>query len=290
MRKALNNIISIVTPSFNQGNFLEQTIKSVISQEGDFYIDYIIADGGSTDHSIEIIKKYDALIKSNTFVCRCRGVELSWWSQKDSGQSAALNKGFRQAKGDIFAWINSDDYYDDFSVFQTIKEAFAAHRDVDLVCGSGRIIDVHNREKSIHKVMYVDGNTLLKRGCDIFQPSAFFTRKIFYEAGAIDEQLHYAMDFDLWIRMTQKAKGLIIDTLLSNFREWEHSKSLTSDKEFIKEEKYISKKYGGNMISFRFIRKMRQNVTFFDWLKKTYPSFYTKGRSIFYSLVDHFQY
>lgn len=114
----MNNVISIVTPSFNQGRFLEQTINSVITQEGDFYIDYIVADGGSTDNSVAIIKKYDDLIKSKEFICQCRGIEFSWWSQKDNGQPEALNNAFGRAKGDILAWINSDDYYNDAEVFK----------------------------------------------------------------------------------------------------------------------------------------------------------------------------
>ncbi|MFA5321338.1 MAG: glycosyltransferase family 2 protein [Smithella sp.] len=290
MKRDLNNIISIVTPSLNQGRFLEQTIQSVISQAGDFYIDYIIADGGSTDDSAEIIKKYDALIKNGKFVCQCRGVELRWWSQKDNGQSAALNNAFCKAKGDILAWINSDDYYDDTCVFQTIRDNFLAHGGVDLICGSGRVINEHGREKLICKTVEVNEDLLLKRGCNVFQPSAFFSRKIYFDVGGINEDLYYAMDFDLWIRISQKSKSLSIDKVLSNFREWGNAKSVTSTKDFIREEKYIAKKYGGNIISFKTIRKLRRKIIIFDWLQKNLPSSYEKGKKCFYGVVDLFHY
>jgi glycosyltransferase involved in cell wall biosynthesis len=282
MRKKFNNIISIVTPSFNQGRFLEQTINSVITQEGDFYIDYIVADGGSTDNSVAILRKYDDWIKSKEFTFHCRGIEFSWWSQKDNGQSEALNHAFGRAKGDIFAWINSDDYYNHSGVFQTVMDIFLTHSDVDLIHGSGR-------EKCICNVVEINSDILLKRGCVIFQPSTFFTKKIFYDAGAINENLHYAFDLDLWIRIVQKAKCLKVDDVLSNFREWENSKSITSIKDFIREEKLIARKYGGNVINIRSIHKLRQ-WAIFDWFKKYFPFFYKTGSRYFYYLIDHFKY
>ena len=109
----MNNIITIVTPSLNQGQFLEQTILSVISQKGDFYIDYIIADGGSTDNSVEIIKKYDSLLREKKFKIQCKGIKYRWWSKKDKGQAHALNMAFKTGQGDVVTWINSDDYFEE---------------------------------------------------------------------------------------------------------------------------------------------------------------------------------
>ncbi len=229
------------------------------------------------------------MIKSKKFVCRCRGLGFSWWSQKDNGQSEALNNAFGRAKGDIMAWINSDDYYNDVKVFQIVRDNFLAHSDFDLICGSGKIIDGSGREKNICKAVDVDGGILLKRGCVIFQPSTFFTKKIFYDAGAINEDLHYAFDLDLWIRILQRTKCLKVDDVLSSFREWENSKSFTSTEYFILEEKFIAKKYGGNVINIRSIQKLRQ-LAIFDWLKKYFPFFYNTGRKYFYLLIDHFKY
>src|SRR5450631_2739137 len=103
--------ISIVTPSFNQGEFLAATIESVISQAGDFIIDYLIVDGGSLDNSIDIIRGYDALIRTDMFPVNCCGLTYRWLSEQDRGQADALAKGFRMAEGEIFAWLNSDDTY-----------------------------------------------------------------------------------------------------------------------------------------------------------------------------------
>src|SRR4030065_468365 len=102
-------LVSIVTPSYNQGKFIAETIESVLSQEGDFYIDYIIMDGGSADNSLEIINKYDQLLKKGRWSVKSRGIKYSFTSKKDKGQSDALKIGFSQAAGEILCWINSDD-------------------------------------------------------------------------------------------------------------------------------------------------------------------------------------
>ena len=90
---------SIVTPSYNQGKYIEETIKSVISQEGDFSIDYVIADGGSTDNSVEIIKKYSKLLNDGRYPIKCNDIKFRWWSKKDRGQSDAINQGFNSTDG-----------------------------------------------------------------------------------------------------------------------------------------------------------------------------------------------
>src|SRR5574340_1418719 len=104
-------VITVVTPSFNQGRFIDETIRSVISQEGDFYLEYLIMDGGSTDETVDIIKKYDRLIKEGKWPVKCRGIEYRWVSEKDNGQADAVNKGFKIARGEILGWLNSDDTY-----------------------------------------------------------------------------------------------------------------------------------------------------------------------------------
>ena len=135
---------SIVTPSYNQAQFLERTILSVISQKGDFAIEYIIMDGGSTDGSIEIIKKYASQILDKTYPIRCKAVTLFRKSEKDKGQSDAINKGLRMATGDVVAWLNSDDTYRP-GAFQHVAHAFAQGH-VQWCFGQCRIINTHDHE------------------------------------------------------------------------------------------------------------------------------------------------
>src|SRR6266702_635663 len=104
-------VISIVTPSYNQGAFLAETIESVIGQEGDFAIDYTIVDGGSSDDSVDIIRDYEARLHNGKWPVACRGVTLRWTGERDKGQTDALMKGFRMSQGEILAWLNSDDTY-----------------------------------------------------------------------------------------------------------------------------------------------------------------------------------
>src|SRR3990170_2770087 len=126
--------ITIVTPSYNQGRFIEETIKSVLSQEGGFYIEYLIMDGGSTDNSVEVIKKYDRLLKEGRWPVKCLGITYSWASEKDKGQSDAINKGFRQARGDYIAWLNSDDTYEPGAIGKAV-DYLQAHPEYMMVYG-----------------------------------------------------------------------------------------------------------------------------------------------------------
>ena len=104
-------VITVVTPSFNQGEFLAETMESVLSQAGNFIIDYIIVDGGSTDNSVAILKHYDELLQNGEWPTACQKISYRWLSENDKGQTDALKKGFVMAKGEILAWLNSDDTY-----------------------------------------------------------------------------------------------------------------------------------------------------------------------------------
>ena len=133
-------IISIVTPSYNQGEYLEETIRSVISQEGDFYIDYLIMDGCSTDNSVDIIGNYADLVKEGNWEAKCLGIDLTWVSEKDAGQTDAINKGFKMAQGEVVSWINSDDMYFPGS-FSVVLNHFSHNPSDDFVFGDGDVID-----------------------------------------------------------------------------------------------------------------------------------------------------
>jgi glycosyltransferase involved in cell wall biosynthesis len=257
-------VFTIVTPSYNQGQFIEQTIRSVLDQEGDFFIDYIIADGGSTDHSVEIIKKYDELLKKDLYLVKCKGITYRWWSHTDKGQAAALNQGFKLANGEIFAWINSDDFYTE-GAFQKVAGAFQKEPTAAIVYGNGYTFfdsDGITIPVVTPKITY---RRLLFRGCEIFQPSTFFTKKSFTEVGGIDETLSFAFDYDLWLKMLKRGKAFHSDAYLSSFRLWQQSKTATSSKKFIREEKIVLKRHTKFVGPYHFFMFKRA-------LKKLFPS------------------
>lgn len=187
--------ISIVTPNYNYGRFLEETIRSVLLQ-GYPNLEYIIIDGGSNDNSVEIIKKYEGW--------------LSFWvSEKDRGQGHAINKGFMRAQGELFAWLNSDDTYEKDALFKVAKE-FMVHPEADIISGrcrlwSGKPDDVIMEAsplRSYEDFLQVNSSWLNGERC-ILQPEAFFRRRAYELTGGIPENYPYAFDVALWIRMAR---------------------------------------------------------------------------------------
>jgi len=177
--------ISIITPSYNQRPFLEETIQSVLNQ-GYPNLEYIVIDGGSTDNSVEIIKKYKD--------------QLAYWvSEPDKGQSDAINKGFRVATGEILAWLNSDDLYLP-GTLQTVAEYFSSHPDVDCVYGDIYMIDEHGRRLFLRKSIPFDCRAHLFGGCLVPQPASFFRKTVIDRVGYLDTSLHYNMDTEFFVR------------------------------------------------------------------------------------------
>jgi glycosyltransferase involved in cell wall biosynthesis len=200
--------ISIVTPSFNQGRYLERTIKSVLGQEGDFELEYLVMDAGSTDVSLDILRRY--------------GDRLKWISEPDGGQSDAINKGFRMASGDILAWLNSDDTYE-AGALGCVASAYR-QAPFEWCFGDCRIIDEEDREirKSITRYKVSQsrryGYSRLLRRDFISQPSTFFTAKAYKATGEISRDLMYSMDYDYWLRLGRCMPPLYINRFLANFR------------------------------------------------------------------------
>jgi glycosyltransferase involved in cell wall biosynthesis len=218
--------ISVVTPSYNQGRFLSETIESVIGQAGDFQIDYIIVDGASTDNSVEIIQRYERLLNNGEWPVKCQGIRYRWLSEEDAGQANAIMKGFKMAEGEIFAWLNSDDTYLP-EAMQTSINAFHETPDTGLIYGDsyyrtteGAII---SRDRSDHF-------NLNKLACFniVCQPSAFFRRDVFEAVGGLDEKLYFVMDFDLWIRIGKLFPCRYFPRFLSVYRLHETSKTINS--------------------------------------------------------------
>ena len=219
--------ISVITPSFNQGTFLAETIESVISQEGDFTIDYLIVDGSSSDNSLDIIKRYDALLKRGEWPIKCRGITFRWRSEKDKGQTDALMKGFRLATGDIFAWLNSDDTYL-AGALRTAAIFFREHPDVGLMYGDAHYCDQTGAVIGRYITDNFDLNRLASTNI-ISQPSAFFRRGAFEEVGGLDESLEFVMDYDFWIRIGRCFPCHHVPHLLATYRLHDSSKTISSE-------------------------------------------------------------
>ena len=178
--------ISIITPSYNQAAYLEQTIQSVINQNYPL-IEYIIIDGGSSDGSVEIIKKYSEHI-------------AHWISERDSGQSYAINKGLRMATGEIVCWLNSDDLMEP-NALDRVSRFFRENVNAQFLYGDG-IIFYENKEKLIQNCRPGKVDKFLLSYCDpIQQPSTFWRRKIHNEIGFINESLQFVMDWDFFMRV-----------------------------------------------------------------------------------------
>lgn len=182
-------LVSIVTPSYNQSAFLEETILSVLEQEN-VDIEYIIIDGGSTDGSLDIIEKYAG--------------RLAWWvSERDTGQAEAINKGLRRATGGYIAWLNSDDLYLPGAVAQAAA-ALGANPEVGFVFGDAVTIDTQGRK--LNDLNFGDwGLEELMAFRIICQPAVFMRRSILEQAGYLDTTYHYMLDHHLWLRLARVA-------------------------------------------------------------------------------------
>lgn len=220
-------VITVVTPSFNQGEFLAKTIESVISQAGDFSIDYIVIDGGSTDDSVNIIRRHDILLKRGEWPVKCQGITFRWQSEKDKGQTDALMKGFRQATGEILAWLNSDDTYLP-GALQTAAVYFKEYPDTGLLYGGAYYCDPTGTIIGKYQTEEFDLNALASFNF-ICQPSTFFRKNVFDAVGGLDESLHFAMDYDLWIRIGQRFPCRYLPGFLSMYRLHEASKTIRDE-------------------------------------------------------------
>ena len=208
----MTSTFTIVTPSYNQGRFIRQTIDSVLLQ-GYPDLDYWVIDGGSTDDTVKILKGY--------------GKRVNWLSEKDNGQADAINKGFARAKGEILAWLNSDDYYEP-GTLKKVATYFDSHPEVDFLFGDMNFVD----EKGSHpqQCNYLSDYSFarLLKYCYICQPSVFFRRSVLKKVGYLDTHYTYAFDYDYWLRigefMPDRMKRVSLGTL-SNLRTYKTRKT-----------------------------------------------------------------
>lgn len=204
--------VTIVTPSFNQGKYLEATILSVLNQDYP-NIEYIVIDGGSTDGSVDVIKRYQD--------------RLAYWiSEPDRGQSHAINKGFERASGQIFNWLNSDDLLMPSAV-KIAVHYLIEKPDVGMVYGDRTIIDGKGNFLRLLELPSFNPKTLLYN-LKIPQETAFIRRRCWFEVGGVDEKLTYCMDYDLWIKLNKVTRVYHIPFVLGVYRTHSAAKSTTS--------------------------------------------------------------
>ncbi|MFO7606151.1 MAG: glycosyltransferase [Desulfurivibrionaceae bacterium] len=201
--------ISIITPSYNQVGFLEKAILSVWNQKGDFDLEHIVADGGSTDGSLEILRKYDDLYRKGQFKHSCRSFSFSWWHGRDNGQSDAINTGFAASKGEILGWLNSDDIYLSPGSLAALQQPFLDDR-ADIAVGNGYHIGEHdNILKKPCLINLLTDQDLQQRLNSlicydfILQPATLFRREVWLRC-PLDESCHFTMDWVFWIEANRK--------------------------------------------------------------------------------------
>lgn len=223
--------VSVVTPSLDQGPFLARAIDSVMDQEID-RLDYLVVDGGSRDSSLDVLKSY--------------GDRIRWISEPDQGQSDAINKGFRQTQGEILSWINADDELAP-GALTTVQGLFARYREVDLIYGQGRILDERGRDLGPFSGIEPFSLWRLTHFLDyVLQPAAFFRRSAFEALGGLDRNLHYTMDWDLWIRLAGRGRVLFVDQVLGHSREHDGTKTSTGGLRRVREISRLVRRHSGH--------------------------------------------
>ena len=227
-------LVSIITPSYNQAPYLEETIKSVLAQDYP-RIEYAIVDGGSTDGTVELIKKCED--------------KLAWWvSDKDKGHTDAINKGFARATGEILAWLNSDDTYEPGAIAAAVKY-LQEHPEVGMVYGncnfideSGRVIGKFNSAQTSYR--------LLRQGyAHIPQQTMFFRTELWRQVGPLDPSFYFAMDYDLWTRLAARTEIKYVPQIWANFRLHTSGKTILADDRCWPEMIRVHYRDGGSFFS-----------------------------------------
>lgn len=218
--------ITVVTPSFNQGEFIEETILSVLGQDYT-NLEYIVIDGGSTDGSVDIIKKY--------------ADRLTYWvSESDRGQSHAINKGFERATGEIFCWVNSDDILLP-GALAMVGKIFLHNPECNWLVGESRIINRDGKPLQLYRVRYQGRDSLLRfwesweQGTRLPQQSSFWRSNLFH-GRLLREDLNYVMDYELWLRLSKENAPIIVREELAGYRFHAESKTVNSPEYFFPEQ------------------------------------------------------
>lgn len=252
--------ITVVTPSYNQASTLEETIRSVVLQ-GYPNLEYMVIDGGSTDGSVEIIRKYEQAI-------------TYWVSEQDRGQSHAINKGWQRATGELITWLNSDDYLAE-GVLGRVANLYCKQmgRPTSLIYARANIID--NNYEILRKFGEpFDLSFCLRNLIDLLpQPSVFLTKSSLEQIGLVDEEMHFAMDFDLFLRAALLAPPIFVDEIWSYIRFYPETKTSRNPLGFVRDQ-------------FRLLEKLqsqpRYAVKVNQYLKSAYASNYLRSARLRY--------
>ena len=196
-------LISVVTPSFNQAQFIENTLRSVLDQD-EATVEYIVIDGGSTDGSVDVIKRY--------------ADRLAYWeSCPDRGQAHAINKGFEHATGDVLCWLNSDDKFLP-GALSLVKKLLAPGTGIDVIAGGTVFVSDEGEEIVRCAAEYSGRRRLIEywKSYNLHQPSIFWRRSVAEKVGQLDESLHLTMDYDYWLRITEYFQIHTVPDILSS--------------------------------------------------------------------------
>ena len=234
MKGELNLQIHDVTPSCNQARFLEYTIRSVLEQDYP-NVEYILVDGGSTDGSLDIIHRY--------------AERFAWWvSEKDRGQTDAINKGFARANGHILAWLNSDDTYEPNSVAEAV-EYLRGRPDVGMVYGDANFIDQNGAVIGRFSAAQTDYKRLRRGYVHIPQQASFWRADLWKKVGPLDPSFFFAMDYDLWVRLAAQTPIQYTPRLWANFRLHTEGKTVAADDRCWPEMLKVHYRDGGSWFS-----------------------------------------
>ena len=224
-------LVSVVTPSLNQGRFIGDAVRSVLGQDYP-RIEYLVVDGGSTDGTLAVLAGHDGAIR--------------WISEPDHGQAAAINKGFRLASGEVLAWLNSDDLYEPQAVSAAVAY-LEAHPDTAMVYGDADFIDAAGTHiaRCAHVEPRFSRRRLLHYSDFVVQPAAFFRRAAFEAVGGLDPSLNWAMDYDLWLKFAAAGfKVTYLPRVLANYRWLGDSKSAAGGWGRLKEIDLVARRHG----------------------------------------------
>jgi glycosyltransferase involved in cell wall biosynthesis len=223
--------VSVITPSFNQGRFIERTIQSVLTQ-GYQNFEYFIFDGGSTDETLPILEFYQT-----------NHDRFKYISESDRGQAHAVNKGILRTDGDIIAWINSDDIYY-ANTFHKIIQIFQTYPHLSILYGQADHINEADEILEAYPVESWDYKRLTQT-CYLCQPAVFFKRSIVDKMGLLDESFHYSIDYEFWLRCGKEFPFFYLDTKLAASRLYPQNKTLTNPRAVFYESSLAVKKHIG---------------------------------------------